>query len=202
MYWKVALILSVALVLACKPKEELDGEAIATENTMCLNYPKPADFLPKARKGDFDAMITAQHYYSTCALEKIDPKEDLYWTKQLSDSDEYKIDGDGVRTDSYDYVRMMSNLAAWQIDPTNEDKIPNLTLDPLLIWIWKNKSCELAERQKPEDRVPDDCEPMTPPDWLSKAEWQKIINSPPTVKDRIWYQYLPKGCEQGECLPK
>ncbi len=96
----------------------------------------------------------------------------------------------------------MSDYSYLQIDPINEERDKSLFFDPLLYWVLQKKMCAHKEAKKETYDFREACEPLHFPTWYTPAQWQKIITSPPTVKDKSWYQYLPKGCEQGECLPK
>jgi hypothetical protein len=198
-------IISAALLLcflvSCKAKEPDVGYEVCMSDTACLDYPQPSVFLPKAEKGDFKSMMTARYYYETCGLENIDPQKNMYWTKRLADSDSYDIDSDGMKTDATHFFNIMAGNVYEQLNPENASKIPNLEVDPLLYWVWHKKRCQV-KKDHPAHIPAEQCNPEGGPDWVTEAQWKKIITSPPTVKDRKWYQYLPKGCENGECLPK
>ncbi len=193
--------LVAAILSACAAKKLDDDEPIAIENSSCLNYPEPADFLPKAEQGDFEAMRTAQYYYEYCGRQNINPKKAMYWSKKLADTEGiyYK---DSVETGGYHYLKVIADYAYYQADPTNVDRDKSLVFDPLLYWTWQKKMCSNKYAKTQIYNFREECEPLRRPHWYTPAQWQKIITSPPTVKDRDWYQFLPKGCENGECLPK
>ncbi len=194
----------LSTIMACTKKTQNnyvgDDEPIAMENSACLNYPEPAQFLPKAEQGDFKAMRTAHHYYEYCGFDNINLKKQLYWAKRLADTgDTYHKDNEYEA--GYNYMVTLAAVTVDQTNPANKDPDPELNLDPLLYWVWAKKACEFAKKH-PWVVVEDNCTPLPPLGWMTQAQWKKTIISPPTVKDKDWYQFLPKGCENGECLPK
>jgi hypothetical protein len=190
MYRKIisaALLLS--FLVSCKAKEPEDGYGVCISDEMCKPILKTSEYFSQAEKGDRAAIITAIFYYSECSGADDSLSKEMYWAKKLADKGE-----------AY-YISYMAGAARLQIDPKSNSRDLAMPTDPLLYWAWKKKACDL-EKNQPQSEKTESCSALTQPDWITEAQWKKIITSPPTVKDRKWYQYLPKGCENGECLPK
>lgn len=191
---KIAVSLSCLVFLVACSNQTTGSQAsdpdewVALADSSCLNMPDPTVFLPKAEAGDPASMSWARSYYSDpeCGNPNpdLDLKKALYWGKRVADL--------GA---SYDLGWMYSTFSGqlYPINPDNSD--PIIKLDPLLLWAWKVKYCAHPETIRK-------CSPSDPPEGLTREQWENIISSPPRTDDTSWFQYLPEGCEQGQCLPK
>jgi hypothetical protein len=203
MHSKIAVVLiAVLFIISCKPKQPgIYDDAIGAD-TMCIPVLNPSEYLPQAEKGDIDAIYKAILYYRSCGDYKDTTKHSklMYWEKKVADTSDTQL------------IEHMVGNSRIQLDPKNDSKDFSFPTDPLLLWAWSKKLCERVEKPNDLDikkfgeeeisAMQAECNPITGPEWIPKDQWQKIITSPPTVKDRRWMQYLPKGCEQGQCLPK
>lgn len=204
MYKKITICFLVMLsVCACqKHKQDIDGEVNMTDS-MCEPVMRPLEYIPQAEKGDRQAIYKAILYYGDCADLSVRPDshtKEMYWEKKLAD------------TGDLQYLNFVAGTIYNQLDPRNNSKDFSLPTDPLLYWAWSKKICDRVKVPSASDlesfgkaeilAMQAECNPVIGPDFIPKEQWQKIITSPPTVKDKRWMQYLPKGCEQGQCLPK
>ncbi len=73
---------AVAGLCGCNVEKDEVDDSVAIENSICLNYPKLSEFLPKAEKGNIDAMRTARHYYEVCGGKDINVAKAMHWTKK------------------------------------------------------------------------------------------------------------------------
>jgi hypothetical protein len=202
----IPAITAVIFLFGCKAQEPLINEPFATEtaieNTRCKEFADIAGNLKKAKQGDFESMTRVEYFYKLCDKNN-NIKNRLYWLKNIIESEKSPYLDDGRKASNL-YLGDMSELVLDQINPKNVNKDPDLILDPLLYWVWQTKDCAYTEEYKKiyPDTIVTECNANAPPDWIKPEQWQKIIVSAPTIKDKTWYQYLPKACERGECLPK
>lgn len=160
---------------------------VASADGICSGIPKPEEFLPKAEAGDEDAMGWAAMYYgmSECGAPKLDVAKELYWKKKSAD----------LGNDA-DNILSLINTLNREIDPKNHlNSDSDVMLDPHLLKVWMDKYCAISN-------VDVQCKNDGTPYWTDAESWKKLLSSPPRTDDINWYKYLPKGCEQGQCLAK
>lgn len=186
-----AFCLALSLLAACSSKAPIDAEPKALADSSCSGMPDRKIVFANAAAGNEEAMGWADLYYSdpSCGAPALDHQKSLYWAKRRADIDSGTPDDEA-------HIRYVVSSVSNEVSRSKMLGLHEpVKLDPLLLWAWLDRYCKHPHADRK-------CTADDPPYWATRAEWQKMIKSSPRSSDTSWYQYLPKGCEKGECLPQ